>query len=125
RSIYYDTPDHRLHDEGISLRVRKDGESYVQTVKLGMDLQDGLSNPAGIEDRLDGAQPNPARIHDKRVRRKVQKAVRGSALTQAFETVVTRTTHRLRTRGSVIELALDRGQTLAMNRRSEICEAEL
>jgi inorganic triphosphatase YgiF len=125
RSVYYDTPDHRLHAQGISLRVRKDGQSYVQTVKLGMDLQDGLSNPAGIEDRLDGAQPNPARIHDKRVRRKVQKAVRGSGLTQAFETVVTRTTHRLRTRGSVMELALDRGQTLAMNRRSEICEAGL
>ena len=34
-------------------------------------------------------------------------------------------THRLRTRGSVIELALDRGEALAMNRRSEICEAEL
>ncbi|MGO9472694.1 MAG: CHAD domain-containing protein [Rhodomicrobium sp.] len=125
RSIYYDTPDHRLHAEGISFRVRKDGQSYVQTVKLGTDLQDGLSNPVEIEDRIGAAQPNPARIHDKRVRRKVQKAVRGSGLTQAFETVVTRTTHRLRTRGSVIELALDRGETLAMNRRSEICEAGL
>ncbi|MGO8954494.1 MAG: CYTH domain-containing protein, partial [Rhodomicrobium sp.] len=28
RSIYYDTPDHRLHAEGISFRVRKDGQSY-------------------------------------------------------------------------------------------------
>ncbi len=125
RSVYYDTPDHRLHAQGIVLRVRDDGEGYVQTVKLDHNLKDGISNPVEIEDRLDNGQPNTSRIHDKRVRRKVLKAIRGSALTRAFETVVTRTTHRLRTRGSVIELALDRGETLAMNRRSEICEAEL
>jgi inorganic triphosphatase YgiF len=46
-------------------------------------------------------------------------------LIQVFETNVTRTTYRLRTRGSIIELALDRGETVAMNRRSEISEAEL
>ncbi len=125
RSVYYDTPDHRLHEEGISLRVRSDGHSFVQTVKLDAHLEDGISNPIEVEDTLGNAQPDPNRIHDKRVRRKVCKAVKGSGLTQAFETVVTRTTHRLRTRGSVMELALDRGETLAMNRRSEICEAEL
>lgn len=125
RSVYYDTPDHRLHAQGIALRVRDDGQGYVQTVKLDRNLKDGISNPVEIEDRLDGGQPNTSRIHDKRVRRKVLKAIRGSALTQAFETVVTRTTYRLRARGSVIELALDKGEALAMNRRSEICEAEL
>ncbi|MGO9545386.1 MAG: CHAD domain-containing protein [Rhodomicrobium sp.] len=125
RSIYYDTPDHRLHARGISLRVRDDGEGYVQTVKLDTGLDDGVSNPVEIEDRLGEPQPNPSLIHDKRVRRRVERAVKGSGLTQAFETVVKRTTHRLRTRGSVMELALDRGQTLALNRRAEICEAEL
>ncbi len=125
KSVYYDTPDHKLHGKGIALRVHNIGRSYVQTVKLDTELNGGLSNPIEVEDRLDSPQPNPGRIHDKRVRRKVRKAISGSALTKAFETVVTRTTHKLRAHGSVIELALDRGEALAMNRRSEICEAEL
>ena len=125
RSVYYDTPDHRLHAQRIVVRVRDNGQGFVQTVKLGNDFEDGISNPVEVEDRLDNAQPNLSRIHDKSVRRKVLKAIRGSALTQAFETVITRTACRLRSRASIIEVALDRGEALAMNRRSEICEAEL
>ncbi|MBI4725115.1 MAG: CYTH domain-containing protein, partial [Rhodomicrobium sp.] len=125
RSVYYDTPDHRLHDKRITLRVRDDGEGFVQTVKLGTALKDGISNPVEIEDRLDNPQPNLDLIHDKRVRRAVCGAVKGSGLAQAFETVVNRTTHRLRRRSSVMELALDKGETRARGRRSEICEAEL
>ena len=125
RSVYYDTPDHRLYAQGIAFRVRDDGQGFIQTVKLGNGDSDGVSDPVEIEDRLENGQPNPIRIHDKHVRRKVLKAIRGSALTQAFETNVTRTTYRLRTRASIIEVALDRGEALAKNRRSEICEAEL
>ncbi|MFY9640645.1 MAG: CYTH and CHAD domain-containing protein [Rhodomicrobium sp.] len=125
RSIYYDTPDHKLHDGGISLRVRNIGRSHIQTVKLDTELNGGLSNPIEIEDRLDDAQPSPGRIHDKRVRRMVRKAIKGSVLTKAFETVVTRTTHKLRRGSSEIEVALDMGEAVALNRRSEICEAEL
>jgi triphosphatase len=125
RSVYYDTPDFRLHAKGIALRVRAIGRRYVQTVKLDARLNGGLFNPIEIEDRLERPEPDVNRIHDENVRRKVRKAIRGSALTQAFETVVTRTTRKLRSGGSVIELALDKGEALAMNRRSEICEAEL
>jgi triphosphatase len=125
KSVYFDTPGYRLHARCMSLRVRDNGHRYVQTVKLDTNLKNGLSNPIEIEDPLDGPEPDPARIHDKHIRRKVEKAIRGSALTRAFETAVTRTTHRFSTRSSVIEVALDRGETLAMNRRSEFCEAEL
>ena len=33
KSIYYDTPDLRLRDLGVTLRVRNDGNCFVQTVK--------------------------------------------------------------------------------------------
>jgi triphosphatase len=125
KSVYFDTPGYRLHARSMSLRVRDFGHRFVQTVKLDTDLKNGVSNSIEIEDPLDGPEPDPARIHDKHIRRKVEKAIRGSALIKAFETDVRRTTHRLSTRSSVIAVALDRGETLAMNRRSEICEAEI
>ncbi len=125
RSVYYDTPDHRLHGEGISLRVREDGESFIQTVKLDTAFKNGLSNPIEIENPLDTQQPDLDRIGDKHVRREVYKAVKGSALTQAFETDVTRTTHRFHKRQSIIEVALDKGETRTKGRKSAIYEAEL
>jgi len=125
RSVYYDTPDYRLHAQGMVLRVRYDGQTYIQTVKLDNNPKDGISNPIEVEDRFENGEPDPNRIHDIRVRRRVLKAIGGSGLTRAFETVMTRTAYKLRPRGSLIELALDRGEVIAQNRKSEICEAEL
>jgi triphosphatase len=124
-SVYYDTPDHRLRDEGLTLRVRSDGEQFVQTVKTASGVNLGLSNPVEIEDQVDGGQPDVTCINDKRVRLMVQEAVSASALTPIFETVVTRTTYRLRRSGSVLEVSLDEGETRAEDRRSSICEAEI
>ena len=42
RSIYFDTPDHRLRALGISLRLRSDGESWLQTVKSGTAVVIGV-----------------------------------------------------------------------------------
>ena len=125
RSTYYDTPDHRLHDEGMTLRVRQDGRGYVQTVKADTELKGGLSNPIEIESRVDRPEPDLDRIGDKRIRKRVRQAVKGSALMPVFETVVTRITQELRKRGSVMELALDKGETRAGGQQRPICEAEL
>jgi triphosphatase len=125
KSVYFDTPDHRLWAGGLVLRVRQNGEGFVQTVKLGGYEGNGVSHRVEIEDRLEDSQPDLSRIHDEGIRQKVLKAIEGTALTPAFETNITRTAYRLRTKGSVIELALDRGETRARRRKSEICEAEL
>jgi inorganic triphosphatase YgiF len=126
RSIYFDTPDHRLHAEGLSLRVRDLGShNWVQTVKAETALASGLSTPIEVEDKVDGAQPDLDRIANKDVRRQVRKAVSGSLLLPAFETVIERTTHRLRRHSSVMELALDEGEARAGEEKAEIREAEL
>ncbi len=127
RSVYFDTPDHRLHAEGLSLRLRdQNGRSWLQTVKAETALATGgLSNPIEVEDKVDGAQPDIERIANKSVRQQVQKAVAGSVLLPAFETVVERTTHRLRRHTSVMELALDEGEARAGKESVEIREAEL
>jgi inorganic triphosphatase YgiF len=125
RSVYYDSPDHRLHDNGIALRVRDNGRDYLQTVKADANPKDGILNPIEIEDRIENAEPKLHLISNKRIRRKVRKAVANSTLMPAFETIVTRTTHRLSKRGSIIELALDKGEAQAAGRKTPICEAEL
>ena len=49
RSIYFDTPDHRLREAGSSFRVRTDGERWVQTVKTGTHVSNGVSHPGELE----------------------------------------------------------------------------
>jgi triphosphatase len=34
-TVYFDTPDRILHSHGLSLRVRRSGKKYVQTLKRG------------------------------------------------------------------------------------------
>jgi triphosphatase len=40
-SVYFDTADLRLHRKNMTLRVRKQGRRYVQTVKSGGQYQGG------------------------------------------------------------------------------------
>jgi triphosphatase len=125
KSIYYDTPDLRLRDLGVALRVRNDGTGFVQTIKADARFKDGLSNPIEVEAPVAGPEPDLKCISDKGLRRKLSGALNGSTLMRAFETVVTRTSYKLETGGGVVELALDRGEARAKRRKAPIREAEL
>ena len=109
----------------MTLRVRDDGNGLVQTVKAETPLENGISNPVQIETPLESPEPDLERISDKRMHRKLSDAVSGSALTQAFETIVTRTSYKLGQGDSVIEVALYQGQARAKGREADIREAEL
>jgi len=125
KSIYYDTPDLRLRDLGVTLRVRNNGKGFVQTIKAECRFENGISNPIEVEALLDSPKPDIERISDKSLRRKLSKAVTGFPLAQAFQTVVTRTSYKLETGDSLVELALDRGEARAKRRKTPIREAEL
>ena len=125
KSIYYDTPDFRLRDLGVTLRVRDNGEGFVQTIKSGDGPENGVSNPVQVEAPIESSEPDLERISDKSLRRKLSKAVTGSSLAPAFETVVTRSTFKLETGDGRIELALDRGEARAKRRKAPFREAEL
>ena len=125
KSIYYDTPDLRLRDLGVTLRVRNDGNCFVQTVKAEVGLENGISNPIEVEAQVDSPEPQLERIGDKSLRRKLSGVLSGSTLKRAFETVVTRTSYKLRKGDNLVELALDRGEARAKRRKTPIREAEL
>jgi triphosphatase len=126
RSVYFDTPDRRLRAQGLSLRVRRVGRRWIQTVKADTEVRAGLSNPIEIEGEVHGTKPELGSVRDRAVRKKIKNALEGSALVPVFETVVRRTTRRLRVGDNgEIELALDEGVVRSPAGSSEIREAEL
>jgi len=125
RSIYFDTPDHRLRAQGISLRLRSIGDQWVQTIKAGQGLRNGVSNPDELESVVGRPEPDLGAIDDRRVRRTIERAVKASALEPQFETVVTRTTRKLHSQKGELELALDEGVVRAGAAEDKLCEAEL
>jgi len=125
RSIYFDTPDHRLRALDISLRLRSDGESWLQTVKAGTAVHDGVSNPLEMEVVVERPEPDLELIDNRKVRRKVEKAIARSILEPVFETVVERTTRQLHSADGELELAFDEGVVRAGSTEDAVCEAEL
>src|SRR5262245_3835729 len=84
RSIYFDTPDHRLWARGISLRLRAIGDQWVQTIKAGTRVKNGVSNPDELEAAVGSPEPDLSAIDDPRVRRTIERAVKASALEPQF-----------------------------------------
>ncbi len=127
-SIYYDTPANALAGAGVSLRLRRVGRAWVQTVKrksggpavTGLFAQRETEFPApGGRLRLDGPDPEGALAA-------VVAAAGDAPLSPVFETRVDRVTERLRAPdGGEVELALDNGEIRAGAHRSPILEAEL
>lgn len=125
RSIYFDTPDYRLRALGISFRLRSDGDSWQQTVKSGTAVANALPKPIEAEGAVERPEPDLQVIGNRRIRRKVEKAVSRSILEPVFETVVQRTTRQLHSAEGDLELALDEGVVRAGSAENSLCEAEL
>lgn len=126
RSIYFDTPGHSLHAAGITLRLRREDGAWLQTVKAGQKVTSGVSNPIEIEVPVAAEEPDIAKIADRKLKRIVEKAIKGTTLGPVFETVVRRTVRKIKAQGgSEIELAVDDGEVRAGKSRSQLREVEL
>jgi inorganic triphosphatase YgiF len=120
-ATYFDTPDHRLAEEGVSLRIRRSGRRRIQTIKAngrggaGLFARDEWEMPvSAIVPVLDEDTPVVG--------------VLGSAvadLAPVFEVEVQRRTWIVQQDGATIELVLDRGVVRARGREQAICEIEL
>src|SRR5262249_18102914 len=125
RSIYFDTPDHRLRALGIAVKLRSEGDRWLQTVELGQAKEIGAPDRLAADGSVERPEPNLDLIADRRTRRRIAKAVAHSVLEPVFETVVERTTRRLQAAEGNLELALDEGVVRAGRAESNLCEAEL
>ncbi|MCA6106299.1 CYTH and CHAD domain-containing protein [Bradyrhizobium cenepequi] len=120
-STYFDTGKHKLRRHGLTLRVRQNGDTNIQTVKSanGAGLGRGeweaeIKNSAPDLREADGSPLAP--LASGKLRRKLK---------PVFKTSVHRTIVPIRTRRSEVELAIDRGRIVAGHRASPIEELEL
>jgi inorganic triphosphatase YgiF len=127
-TLYYDTPDLAIAKSGLSLRVRKKGRSYVQTVK-GMNAGALVSNRAEWETRLPAPRPDLDAVSDVGMRDRLIALTEHAPVEPKIETAIRRTTRRVRTRaGDEIELAVDTGEIRTLGNGGEklpVSELEL
>jgi len=129
-NIYYDTPEQRLHEQRVALRLRRTGSDekpeWLQTLKTGGRGGSALSQRGEWEVAVPGAK----------LARRALDATPWSdldpdgsvfrALAPCLVTTFERTSWTVRKRdGSVIEVSLDIGEIVAGGKRAPLCELEL
>lgn len=126
RSTYFDTPDLLLRRERTSLRVRWDGNKWVQTLKRGTRLEHGLSKPLEIEDDLEGPDLDVSKISDPDMQSWLLELVNGAPLEPVFETIMNREINLLKVKDAgTVELAIDRGAVQISDLKEDFNEVEL
>ncbi len=125
RSIYFDTADFALQAAGVALRIRFVEGRRIQTAKAGERAAGGLFERREHETEVEVDTPQPDAIDDPELRDAVARALDGHPLAAVFETDLTRVIVDARDGADRWELALDRGEVIAGERRMEISEVEL
>ena len=119
-STYFDTRKRKLKQHGLVLRVRQTGGKHIQTIKkvsAGLDRGEWETEVKDGDPDLGEADGTPLQeIASKKLRRKLR---------PIFKTSVRRITLPVRSKGSEIELAIDRGEIVVRGRSSRIEEIEL
>lgn len=125
-SIYYDTPDLSLRNQRCSLRIRRIGKQWIQTIKSGGNITAGLHQHNESEIPLNKAQPDLDHLQQTGVITLAQQRKIIRTLKPIFITQFTRDTHTLQTKdGSIIEFCLDHGKITADHLNDSIHEIEL
>jgi inorganic triphosphatase YgiF len=99
-SVYFDTPKHKLGRNGISLRIRRNGEKRLQTVKS--QGADGSFRRGEWESEIKGDVPDLRKVQGTALEPLLTKKLKHK-LMPVFETRVRRTIAPVRRNGSRIE----------------------
>ena len=129
-AAYFDTADRRLARAGLGLRLRREGDRWVQTLK-GASL-DGIARAEHNVPRGVGAMPSPdAALHAATPIGAVLQACLagqgGATLVSLYGTAIERVTRPLTSRAprGRVEMAFDVGRVEAGPRTLPVCELEI
>ena len=122
-TVYYDTPEHLLFQHGMSLRVRRNGKHFIQTLKLLPNAGQPLTRRQW-EAPVDGVTPDLARLPADEVGDPVT-TLTNDALVPVFATKVRRHARQLDLPDASVEIAFDEGTIEAGARQEVLSEIEL
>jgi inorganic triphosphatase YgiF len=125
KSVYFDTPDFRLRDHQIILRIRHIGPRRIQTVKDMGVLLGGARSRGEWESEISGDIPEILPLQASGVARLFADVHLFRALQPMFVSEIRRTTYLLAEDDWEIELALDEGRIVAAQGSVPVSEAEL
>ena len=112
-SVYFDTADLRLRRKNTTLRVRKQGRHYVQTLKTGIQRRGGALHRGEWESPLPSAQPDVALLAGETADGHLSGLMVGE-LRPVFASHIKRTVRRLENAedsgAPAIEIAFDEGE---------------
>jgi triphosphatase len=123
-SVYYDTDTHKLRRHGLTLRIRRVGGHYLQTIKQVNGAGSALMDRPEWEHDVAGGKPNLGLAEDSGIASILGKKLRAK-LKPLFETRMRRKAYPVKSGGSEIELTIDKGTVAAGRQSSPICEVEL
>jgi triphosphatase len=108
RTIYFDTPNQDLWNQGFTLRVRAIGETHVQTVKR---IASSRIQRDEWEEEVGRPKPDLGRIKNAPLARLASKTSIRRTLRPAFEVDVERTSVMLETGAGRIEASVDKARS--------------
>lgn len=125
-TYYYDTKDLKLRQKGIAFRVRDKGDgSFEATVKAGKkSVALGLAQRVEINIPLPSAEPVLTGFKERGLGVELSELV-PEGVNLLFTSKIERITYIIDYKGSVIELAIDKGQVVAGEKSAPIDEIEL
>ena len=117
---YFDTPDRRLARAGLAWRMRREGQRWVQGLK---------SSGAGALERFEHEVERPDASLDPQAHAETEPgrlllALHSEAVGLRFQIQQRRLLRRVRTRGAVVDIALDEGRLTAGTAVQKLCEIE-
>jgi triphosphatase len=122
-TVYYDTLELGLHQRGMSLRVRRSGKHFIQTLKLLPDTGQTLARRQW-ETPVDGIAPDLARLPTAEIGDPVA-TLTNKQLVPVFLTRIRRHARQLDLPEASVEIAFDEGTIEAGTRHEVVSEIEL
>ncbi|WP_020651685.1 CYTH and CHAD domain-containing protein [Massilia niastensis] len=127
---YYDTPERELWKHGLSLRVRNDNDTWVQTAKTAGARFCGLDQRGEWESALPDGQPRPGLLARQVRDGRLADVLTAPGIAQRLQPVFRSSTRRTSwdiplADGRQLACALDAGDLACGDRHTEISELEL
>jgi inorganic triphosphatase YgiF len=125
-ALYFDTPEQELVRHEMALRLRRNGDKWVQGLKAGRSGSGGLHAREEWEFGRRGASIDLSLFADTPLARLRDSAHLHKRLEEVFRVDMHRTTWELELApGSRVEVALDRGAVRRDGRSDPVCEVEI